>query len=291
MKRILLAFLLLGAALRAEAVDWTDIWYNFDQQGYGYNLVQSDSFIYATFYVYDPNGAPTWYGAGLRWDDVDSYSGKVYKANGTFFGAPWNPANFVVTEAGTATFKPSAINNYEGRFSYTITNVGSVTNQPIQRQSLEPIATGGSYVGGQSGEYTGCTDTAGNYSYIDRFDLEVTHLANGSATFAFAYVGNLTCTLAGTYEQHGQYYLIPTATYVCSDGLDTTAKMSEIKATALGIEGRLFAPSVGGGCAEGASFAAVLCPADDPCGAAAATLTPTAKPAAPQTRRAARPAG
>lgn len=259
MKRLLLAFLLLGAALRAEAIDWTDIWFNSAQQGYGYNLVQSDEFIYVTFYVYDSNGQPIWYGAGLTWNGVDSYTGKVYKANGTFFGAPWNPANFVVAEVGTATFKPSAINNWQATFSYTITNVGAAA-QSIERQTLTAIATGGSYVGGQSGEYTGCTAAVDNFSYVDRFDLAVTHLADGNATFAFSYSGGLTCTLAGTYEQHGQYYLIANAAYTCSDGLNTTASMREIKATALGIEGRLFAPSVGSGCSESARFAGVLVP-------------------------------
>jgi hypothetical protein len=256
MKRLLLALLLLGAAMRAEAVDWTDIWYNFNQQGYGYNMVQSDAFIYVTFYVYDANGAPTWYGAGLNWNNVDSYTGTVYKAKGTFFGAQWNPADWAATPVGNATFTPSAVNNYEGMFSYTITNVGSAA-QAIERQTLTTIATGGAYVGGQSGEYTGCTDPASSFSYVDTFNLTLTHLANGSATFEFAYP-SLSCTLAGTYEQHGQYYLISNATYTCSDGLSTTARMSDVKATALGIEGQFFAAAVGGGCAESARFSGVL---------------------------------
>jgi hypothetical protein len=258
MKRLLLALLLFGAAVRADATDWTDIWFNSAQPGYGYNLVQSDDFIYVTFYIYDSTGAPTWYGAGLYWDGVDSYAGAVYSSRGTFFGAPWNPASFVVTPVGTAAFKPSAINNYRGTFSYTITGVGQVTNQPIERQTLTAIATGGDYVGGQSGAYTGCNAPVDDYTYTDHFDLTVTHLANNSATFEFSYVGGLSCTLVGTYQQNGSYYVVPGATYTCSDGLATTANLSEVKATSLGIEGRLFAPSVGAGCAESARFAAVL---------------------------------
>ena len=84
------------------------------------------------------------------------------------------------------------------------------------------------------------------------------HAANGSATFTITYSGGLTCTFAGTYQQNGQYYRIANASYTCSDGLDTTATMSEIKATSLGIEGRYFAPSVGDGCTENATFSAVL---------------------------------
>ena len=70
----------------------------------------------------------------------------------------------------------------------------------------------------------------------------------------------LTCTLAGTYVQHGQYYEIPSATYTCNDGLNTTASVSEIKPTSLGIEGHYSASNVGGGCAENANFSAVFVP-------------------------------
>ena len=103
-----------------------------------------------------------------------------------------------------------------------------------------------------------CATAADNRSYVDRFDLEVTHLANGDATFQSNYTASLTCTLSGTLEQHGQQYRIPTATYKCSDGVDTLATMYEIKATALGIEGRISAASAAGGCREDANFAAVL---------------------------------
>jgi hypothetical protein len=82
----------------------------------------------------------------------------------------------------------------------------------------------------------------------------VTHFDNGSATFQFAYTSGLSCTMSGTLTQYGQLYTIPSASYACSDGLNTTAGMSEIKATAQGIEGRLAAPSVGGDCREDASF-------------------------------------
>jgi hypothetical protein len=260
MKRVLLAVLLLGAAVRAYAVDWTDIWNNPAQPNYGYNLVQSDNFIFVTFYVYGPSGAPIWLVAGLTLDAAGNYTGNLYAANGTFFGAPWNAAAYADRQVGTALFQPSAANNYQGTISYTSTDaqvgVGSST-VAIERQTLTAIPTGGDYVGGQTGAYTGCTAEAHNFGYTDKFDLTVTHLAGGGATFVFSYISGLTCTLAGTYVQHGQYYDIPSASYECNDGLSTTAAMSEIKPTSLGIEGRYAAPNAGGGCAENANFAAV----------------------------------
>jgi len=254
MKRLVLAILLFTATLRAEAVDWTDIWYNFAQQGYGYNIVQSGDFLYVTFYVYDQSGKPTWYAAGLNWNGVDSYTGTVYAATGTFFGAPWDPLQFIVSAVGNATFKPSTTNNWQAMFNYNITGVGSVA-ESIERQPLTAIPTGGDYIGGQTGAYIGCTNPNDDYPYLDTFELTVTHMQNGHATFDFAYEGTLACTLDGNYEQHGQYYTINNASYTCSDGLSTTAQVTEIKATSLGIEGHIQAADVGGGCAEDAFFA------------------------------------
>lgn len=59
MKRLLHAFFLLaGVTVRADAHDYTDIWYNAAQPGYRFNFVQSDTFIFATFFVYSFAGQP-----------------------------------------------------------------------------------------------------------------------------------------------------------------------------------------------------------------------------------------
>ena len=258
MKRLLLSLLLLAAAFRADATDYTDLWYTPSESGWGVNLVQSDNFMFATFFIYGSNGSPIWYSAGLdRNATTGAFSGDLNTTFGTYFAVPWVPANFGGSKVGTATFTPSTTNAYQGTLTYTVTGVGTIIKQ-IERQTLTKVVLGGAYNGGQSGAYAGCTLASDNYAYIDRYDLTVTQLGNNSATFVFNYLSGLSCTLAGTIEQHGKQYRIPSATYTCTDGLNTTASMSEIKATSLGIEGRYFAPSVGGGCKESANFAAVL---------------------------------
>jgi hypothetical protein len=256
-RRILLALMLLATTLRAEAGFFTDIWYKAIESGWGVNLVQTDDFIFVTFFIYGPDGAPIWYHAELRWDGVSSFTGGVYATRGTFFGIPWNPAALSGPQVGTASFTPSAANAYEGTIAYTVTGVGSASHL-VERQSLTLIALGGAYVGGQAGGYSGCTNSANDGAYKDYYDLAVTHLSNGAATFQFDYTSGLSCTLSGTLVQNGQLYRIPTATYTCSDGLDTTATMSEIKSTSQGLEGRFFAANVGDGCNEGASFSGTL---------------------------------
>jgi hypothetical protein len=256
-RRLILALMLLATTLRAEAGFFTDIWYKASESGYGFNLVQTDDFIFVTFFIYGQDGKPTWYTAHLNWNGTDRYSGDVFANQGTFFGVPWNPDNSSHVKVGTASFVPSAANAYQGTLSYTVPGVGAA-NVAIERQSLTAPALGGSYAGGQPGSYAGCTQPDNNTLYRDFFDLTVNHLANSQATFVFDFNSGLSCTLSGKLIQNGQLYRIPNATYTCSDGLDTTASLTEIKSTSQGIEGKLFAADVGDGCRESAVFSGAL---------------------------------
>jgi len=224
--------------------------------------VQTDNFIFVTFFIYGQDGKPTWYVASLEYDSISgSYKGDVFATTATFFGIPWVPANTTETKVGTASFKPSAANAYQATLAYTIPGVGSATNV-IERQTLTSPALGGSYAGGQMGNYAGCTTATDNGKYRDYYDLTVTHFTDNTATFVFDYRrpeggSGYSCTLSGTLIQNGLLYRIPNATYKCTD-VDTTASVSEIKQTSQGIEGRVVAPDVGGGCNEEASFSAAI---------------------------------
>jgi len=263
MKRLALALVLfVGIAARAEAVDYTDIWYNSAQPGYGFNLVESDDgkgapFLFATFFIYGSGGAPTWYTAQLAWNGTDAFTGNVYSTMGTFFAAPWNPTTFFAMQAGTASFKPNPNNDYQGTLTYTVTGVGSAT-VALVRQTLTPIATAGLYVGGQSGTYSACGMPANNGAYLDNFELQVTHnVATGDVTMQFDYPG-LTCLFIGKYAQNGKSLSIPNASYTCSDGTNVTAQVTEIRRSALGIEGRFSAKGGFDNCTETAVFSGPL---------------------------------
>lgn len=251
-RRLLIGILLFIAALRAGAADFTDIWYLLKEAGWGVNVVQSDNFLFITFFVYGPDGHPTWYTAQLNRDANGNFNGTLFSTMGTYFALPW--MGFTGGPVGTASFQPTGPST--ATLVYSVTGAPTVTKN-IQRQTLTSIALGASYSGAQAGEYSGCSDPSQNFLYKDTFDVDVTQLTDNSVTFAFTYSG-MSCTLSGTLVQQGKLYSVPSASYVCSDGLNTTASMSEIQSTAQGIEGRFSAPSVGGQCAEDASFSAVL---------------------------------
>src|SRR4029450_1835185 len=64
--RNIFAALLLLCAVAAPAradIDYSDIWYEGAlRSGWGVNLAQNDNAIFATFFVYDVNKNPTWFG-------------------------------------------------------------------------------------------------------------------------------------------------------------------------------------------------------------------------------------
>jgi hypothetical protein len=254
LKRLFLAVLLLAAAGRAGAVDYTDIWYNPSENGWGVNVVQSDAFIFLTFFIYGADGKPTWYTGQVTLDASGNFNGTLYATTGTYYILPW--AGVSVAPAGPVSFQP--LGPYTAKLIYTVTGVGAVTKF-IQRQNLTAITVGGTYSGAQSGTYSNCSMSTTNGPYRDFFDLQVTQLSDPTqpVTFTFTYT-NFSCTFSGMLELHGRLYSVPVATYQCSDGLNTSAAMTEIKATAQGVEGRFSAPSVGGNCREDAQFSAVL---------------------------------
>lgn len=243
--------------LPAYATDYTDLWWTPSEAGWGMNIVQSDNFMFLTFFIYGPDNKPTWYTADLSLDAQGAYSGGLYATTGTYYAKPWNTGDAIPPiSVGSAQFKPSADNSYEATLTYVVNGVGTVVKQ-IERQSLTSINLAGLYSGGLAGRQSGCSNSG---SYKNTYDLTVTQTGGGAMSLAFTFP-TYACTLNGTLVQHGKQYTVTDAEYKCTQGgstvLSTSADIAQLKATDLGIEGRWVAP-VGGGCTESAYFSAVL---------------------------------
>ena len=243
-------------ALPARADDYTDIWWAVGgtESGWGVNLIQSQDFIFATFFVYGPAPAktPIWYAGNLTRQSNGSFSGGLYQTTGTGIGATWNPADNSATPVGNATFTPTSTTT--GTLSYNVG--GTNVNKNIARQTLTSIALGGTYYGTGVINTSNCSNPANNGRQI--FDVDpVVSQNTGSQLQIQVLLGSDTCTFSGTYVQEGLLFRIPTASYTCTSGINTSATLSEIRATSIGLEGRWTAANVGG-CQEDASFAAVF---------------------------------
>ena len=252
LKRTLSALLLVASTFSASATDYTDIWWNPKESGWGVNFAQNGNFIFATFFIYGPNDAPTWYTAHLSLDANGRYAGPLYATSGPWYGAvPFNAAQVAIDQVGSATFQPTAADS--GTLSYNVAATQVVKS--VQRQTLIPIALAGTYVGGASVIGSDCALASRNGSARVPVNLQVTQSAIGHVELTFDLPNLVSCTFAGPATQSGQL-LKYAATYTCSSGGQFSATVYELRATSLGIEGRWTAPSAGG-CREEGRFAGV----------------------------------
>src|SRR5580765_5147582 len=142
-RNIALGALLSFAAIDAAALEYTDAWVPLGEAGSGTFLVQSESFVFLAFFVFDQNGKPVWYSCQLLRDaNGTTYSGGLYVSTGTYYALPWNPAAASTVAVGTCTFAPTDI--YNATLTYTLTGAPPIV-KTIQRFALLPYNFAGNY--------------------------------------------------------------------------------------------------------------------------------------------------
>lgn len=252
--RTLFAGLLIAFAVvrPAAATDWTDIWWNQNESGWGVNFVQASDFIFATFFVYGTNNQPIWYTGQLSVDNNGIWSGPLYQTTGTYLGIPWNTNDRSATQVGTVTFAPA--NSYSGTLTYNV-NSTNVQKQ-ITRQTLKTIPLGGSYSGAYLSVFSNCNNSSFNGGLTYFANFTVTQTAGGSLQIVVD--SNAPFTMSGAWAQDGQLYRVPNASYSLG-GNNYTAQLTQVKATAQGIEGQWTANVGAGfpGCTEQGYFSAL----------------------------------
>ena len=118
----------------APSIDYTDLWWNPGESGWGLNLVQHPSrVIFGVWYTYETDGTRTWYVMPSgSWSNANTYSGPLYTTGGPPFTAPFDPGVVEVRQVGSATLTFSSANN--GTFAYSVDGVSgtkSITRQPF----------------------------------------------------------------------------------------------------------------------------------------------------------------
>jgi len=258
-KRLVLIALLALAAVRANAFDYTDVYYNSSEPGWGFFVVQSDTTQFIALFVYRQDGSPTWFTGQLTDDGTGNYTGPLYATTGTFFAAPWQGVNGP-TPVGTIAFKP-ADNNY-ATIAYDIKNVGSVSKLVV-RQTLTAEKLAGTYFGAMSGSITDCTFKVDNVpDFRASYTLAVSQVADLAATLTFSFVDadrtGAVCTATGLLGHFGRLYQMLNAKVDCSNitGSPFSATFESLHLTELGIEGQLVSTGTTA-CAVAFRFSAV----------------------------------
>jgi hypothetical protein len=127
-----------------SATNVQDLWWAAGgaEPGWGVNLIQQGTTIFATWFTYDINRNPLWYSVTAPQTAPKTYSGALIRTTGPAFNAvPFKPTEVVRATVGTATF--AFVNGNSGTFAYQVSDGPNVASQSkaITRQVLRPPGT------------------------------------------------------------------------------------------------------------------------------------------------------
>src|SRR5438477_11100290 len=93
------------AAATTSSTDFTDLWWNPSENGWGVNVIHQGDTFFATLFVYGTDGTARWFVASNLTGSGTIFSGTLYQTAGPYFGAgTFNPAGVGVTPVGAMTF-------------------------------------------------------------------------------------------------------------------------------------------------------------------------------------------
>ena len=199
------------------SIDYTDIWFNPAESGWGINIIQQGATLFATIFVYEADRQPHWFVASEMNGGPTGFSGPLYQVSGPHYAGPWG-ATSPATAVGNIALTFSTANSATLQYS-----VGGITvTKAIQRQSFRANNLGGAYYGGLVA-VTNCTPreaaAQGPYS--------VTHSgASVAITLLNASTGAVTCSFNGTYSAQGRLGTL-NGTSSCM-GIPGTFSMTEL---------------------------------------------------------------
>jgi lysyl endopeptidase len=123
----------LGAT-SSPAVDYTDLWWNPSESGWGLNLVQHASkAMFGVWYTYELDGSRTWYVIpGGSWVNANTFTGTLFTTSGPPFNGPFNPSEVEARGVGTVTLTFTDANH--GTFAWSVDGMSGTKS--ITRQSF-----------------------------------------------------------------------------------------------------------------------------------------------------------
>lgn len=215
------AFCLAAPAVATSLTpDQSDLWWIPAESGWGMQLVQRGSVIFATLFVYGTSSAPTWYTATLDYASNLTWTGDLYATTGPYFGSvPFNPTQVMTTKVGTMTWTAPTLN--AGTLSYVVNGVA--VTKDVVRQTLAVDTYNGTYLGAFHITTTACTNPNSDGSVdIPTATFVVTQ---SGASLQMTLTALTTITITGTLAQNGQFGEV-TGTYTSTGDISGNATVS-----------------------------------------------------------------
>jgi hypothetical protein len=129
-----------------QPVDATGLWINPSESGWGISVFHQGATLFASLFVYGPDGQPKWYTASSLEGGGSTYSGPLIEATGPYFGAsaPFSPNAVTRRTVGTMTMN---LDDTGANLTYTVD--GTQVSKRVQRFSMRPINTSALLIGAE----------------------------------------------------------------------------------------------------------------------------------------------
>ena len=130
------AALLAALAFPARAANYTDIWWNSEESGWGLTVAHHDDKVFAIWCVYDESGKPLWVtmSNGVASADGRSFSGDVHATNGPSYRDPdfsWSRVRVAHIGNARIDFAPD---DTSAKVTYTL--FGKTISKSVKRQGF-----------------------------------------------------------------------------------------------------------------------------------------------------------
>jgi hypothetical protein len=114
--------------------DYTDMWFNPDEPGWGVSIMQSAANrVFAAWYTYDADNRPTWIVMPEgSWRTAVTFEGVLYRASGSAFDRPYDRSRFSVTPVGSGRIEFG----HGDSATVTFTVDGKTVTKTIRRQPI-----------------------------------------------------------------------------------------------------------------------------------------------------------
>lgn len=250
-----LAFLVMTGGARATSAntDVSDIWWNPTESGWGMQMVNTGTFVFATIYIYGLDIRPTWLTGQLTRTGAAqiTFSGPLYVTTGPYFGGPFNPGAVGARQVGTMTFVLTTVTS--GQLTYSVDGV--VVTKAVQRQPLTLDNYSGNYAGTVTATTSGCISPADNGTGTFPINMGITQ--NGQSMSMVLAVNGGSCSFVGTYSQLGRMGQA-SGTTTCADGSVSSATFFEMSNVPYMFTARLQTFTPADGCGEVGEIAGVI---------------------------------
>ena len=119
-----------GSVSLSAVTNYQGMWWVPSESGWGINFAHQGDILFASWFIYDANGKPSWVSMTATQQSDGSFAGPIDQTSGPAFSAvPYDPAHVThnVVGTGRVTFSDATF----GTFAYTLN--GSSQLEPLER--------------------------------------------------------------------------------------------------------------------------------------------------------------